>query len=165
MLCPVNDSAAKQLSLPAKLDVGPARHPAAGERCVVPTSLYPTSGHSNLHDPPRPFKHPRRFNQRLINRGALHLLIKTALGGQFAKAVGPQNCFLQGLREHVFVEREVGEELFQWVFTSSNRRKRRSSLTPRWAYFFFLGARLLIRDPELQTAVAEVGAALVSRVS
>ena len=58
--------------------------------------------------------------------------------------------FSQGLRQHVLVEGEIGNQPFQPVFSSSTWRRRRSSLMPRCAYFFStrrrwlteLGARL-----------------------
>jgi hypothetical protein len=37
----------------------------------------------------------------------------------------------------VLVEREVGDQPFSRRFSSSSWRIRRSSLTPRWANFFF----------------------------
>ena len=50
----------------------------------------------------------------------------------------PQTFFSQGFAQHVLVERQIGHQpLEPAILVLELFRIRRSSLTPRWAYFFF----------------------------
>ena len=71
--------------------------------------------------------------------GPLHLDAVGRLkpGGQLAPARGPQTFFLNASASMCLSSVRSATNRFSRLFSSSSDRSLRSSLTPRWAYFFF----------------------------
>ena len=58
-------------------------------------------------------------------------------GGQFPTACGPQTFFRNASDSMCLSSERSATSRLSRLFSSSNCRSRRSSLTPRWVYFFF----------------------------
>jgi hypothetical protein len=58
-------------------------------------------------------------------------------GRQFSAACGPQTFFRRASDRMCLSSERSATNRFNQMFSSSNCRSRRSSLTPRWTYFFF----------------------------